>query len=174
MNCVWQIMVPCTDNEGRPYRTRYHRVWDEKVKEVSNGLTIHAPSKGKWHDNDGKLFEEYMIPVTFIATKEQATEIAEFTLKYYKQKAVLCYMVSTDYILIEEPKGKTIDMSEFIGTYTPAEATVVAQKMQIKLTNIKKNGSKGESKPEQEAEQSTAAPARVLGTDAGQERLGRH
>jgi len=96
---VWQILVPCVRNDGRPFRVRFHRVWDNKVKEVSGGMTIHLPSKGKWISPEGLLYEERMIPVTFIATRVEAEKIADFTKNYYTQKAVLCYKISDEYIL---------------------------------------------------------------------------
>lgn len=94
----WEILVPTVSRVGKPYRTRYHRVWDAKVREISKGLTIFTPSKGQWISPDGKMVEERMIPVRFMATKEQADKIAEYTLKYYDQIAVLCYMISSDVI----------------------------------------------------------------------------
>lgn len=96
---VWQILVPCKRNDGTPVRTRFHKVWDEKIKAISGGMTIHLPTKGKWISPSGDLFEERMIPVTFIATKKQAEDIVDYTLKYYDQLAVLCYKISNDFIL---------------------------------------------------------------------------
>ncbi len=96
---LWEILVPTVTPAGKPIRTRFHRVWDTKVRSISHGLTILTPTKGQWVAPDGKLFLERMIPVRFMATREQAEEIVDHTLKYYDQLAVLCYMVSSDVIL---------------------------------------------------------------------------
>lgn len=95
---LWEILVPTVSRAGKPYRTRYHRVWDQRIREISSGLTIFAPSKGQWVSPDGTLLEERMIPVRFMATKDQAEKIAEFTLEYYDQLAVLCCLISDDVI----------------------------------------------------------------------------
>jgi hypothetical protein len=96
---LWEILVPTIRSNGRPYRTRYHRVWDAKVREISGGLTIHLPVRGHWVAPDGQLFVERMIPVRIAATREQIEKIIDLTLVYYDQKAVLAYRVSDEVIL---------------------------------------------------------------------------
>lgn len=96
---MWEILVPTVRNDGRPFKTRYHRVWDKKVYAITNGLTIMTPSRGKWVSPIGKLFEERMIPVRIMATKSQIDEIVDFTLEYYDQLAVLAYRISEEVIL---------------------------------------------------------------------------
>lgn len=110
MKNLWEILVPTVRNDGRPFRLRYHRVWDEKVKAISGGLTIVAPVKGTWVSDDGEEYRERMIPVRILATREQMVAIAEMTMKYYEQLAVLAYKVSEDVIMVgegstEEHKG---------------------------------------------------------------------
>lgn len=98
--CMWEILVPTVRmKDGKPYRTRYHRVWDAKVREISGGLTIMPPSKGQWIAKDGELFVEKMIPVRIACTKDQIEKIIDFTLKYYDQLAILCYMISNTVII---------------------------------------------------------------------------
>ena len=80
-------------NEGKPYRTRYHRVWDSKVHEISGGLTICPPVKGEWVNGDN-LFRERMIPVKIIATESEIEKIIDMTMEYYDQLAILAYKVS--------------------------------------------------------------------------------
>jgi hypothetical protein len=46
MKVMWEILVPTVSNEGKPFRKRYHKVWDRKVQEFSDGMTILTPSKG--------------------------------------------------------------------------------------------------------------------------------
>ena len=96
---LWEILVPTVRNDGRPFRTRYHRVWDAKVRELSGGLTIMPVAKGQWVAPDGKLFLERMIPVRIIATREQIDAIVKMTIGYYDQLAVLAYRISEVVIL---------------------------------------------------------------------------
>lgn len=96
---MWEILVPTVRNDGRPIRTRFHRVWDKKVYEITGGLTIMMPSKGRWLAPDGKLFAERMIPVRIAATRDQIEKIVDLTLEYYEQEAVMTYKVSTEIIL---------------------------------------------------------------------------
>jgi hypothetical protein len=100
MNQLWEILVPTQNNLGKPYRTRYHRVWDSKVRAISGGLTILPVVKGQWLDPNGVLFAERMIPVRIIATENQIDKIIQLTLKYYQQIAVLAYKISSDVKLI--------------------------------------------------------------------------
>lgn len=98
---MWEIMVPTSRRvEGTPYRTRYHRVWDEKVKAITGVLTIHSPVKGVWISDDNDTYNEKMIPVRIMSTREQIIEIGEMTKVYYNQLAVLIYKVSDDCITI--------------------------------------------------------------------------
>lgn len=96
---LWEILVPTVRKDGKPYRTRYHRVWDCKVREISKGLTVLTPSRGQWISPSGELVAERVIPVRFVATRSQAIEIVDFTLKYYDQEAVMCYLLSNEVIL---------------------------------------------------------------------------
>jgi hypothetical protein len=47
----------------------------------------------------GDLFQERMIPVRIMATRDEIEKIVELTLKYYNQIAVLCYKISDEVIL---------------------------------------------------------------------------
>ena len=85
-------------NDGRPVRTRFHRVWDTKVRDISGGLTVMPVAKGQWLFKD-KLFQERMIPVRIIATRSEMDKIIDMTIKYYEQLAVLAYKVSEEVIL---------------------------------------------------------------------------
>jgi len=97
---MWCIFVPTVRNNGRPYRKRYHKVWDVKVRAITNGLTIMAPSKGQWVSPNGELFEERMIPVHIAATEEQMKVISNLTLDYYSdQEAILYYLVSPKVVI---------------------------------------------------------------------------
>lgn len=95
---MWEILVPTKRNDGTPIRTRFHRVWDTKVRAISGGLTIMPVAKGQWLFKD-RLYEERMIPVRVIATKAEIEEIIGFTMSYYDQLAVLAYKVADEVIL---------------------------------------------------------------------------
>jgi hypothetical protein len=93
---LYELLVPTVRNDGRPFRTRYHRVWDAKVRAITGGLTILPPAKGQWVSPQGELFAERMIPVRIACTAEQIDKIADMTAKYYDQHAVLFYKVSDE------------------------------------------------------------------------------
>jgi hypothetical protein len=93
---LYEILVPTIRNDGRPIRTRFHRVWDAKVRAITGGLTILAPAKGQWLSPQGELFAERMIPVRIACTEEQIDTIADMTAKYYEQHAILFYKISSD------------------------------------------------------------------------------
>lgn len=95
---LWEILVPTVRNDGKPYRTRYHRVWDKKVDEISGGLTIMKPARGRWV-HQGRTYEERMIPVRIYCTEQQISDIIDFTIKYYDQIAVFAHRVSDKVIL---------------------------------------------------------------------------
>lgn len=96
---MWEILVPTKSNEGKPYRTRFHKVWDAKVRAITNGLTILTPAKGQWISNDGDLYSERMIPVRIICTREEIEKIIDITMIYYNQLAILAYKISDECIL---------------------------------------------------------------------------
>jgi hypothetical protein len=100
MKCLWEIFVPTlrdakSDNpKKRFFKTRFHRNWDREIRIISGGLTIHSPAKGEWISPEGDIVAERMIPVKIYCTEEQINQIADFTAKYYSQKAIMFYMVS--------------------------------------------------------------------------------
>jgi hypothetical protein len=100
MNYLWEILVPTVRNNGKPIRTRFHRVWDNKVREISGGMTILHPVKGQWVSPDNELFAERMIPVRIMCSEAQIKDIADITAAHYEQKAVMYYRLS-DKVVIE-------------------------------------------------------------------------
>ena len=104
---MWEILVPTVrPNTGgeKFFKTRYHRVWDDMVREISGGLTIMPPSKGQWVSPHGTLFQETMIPVRIVATREEIEKIMDLTMVHYSQEAVLCYKVSDEVIFKTNPR----------------------------------------------------------------------
>ena len=98
-NALWEILVPTVRNNGKPFRTRHHRGWDEQVRRISGGLTILPVAKGQWVSPAGDLFAERMIPVRIICTRSQMEEIIRRTIKHYDQLAVLAYKISDEVML---------------------------------------------------------------------------
>lgn len=96
---MWEILVPTMRNDGRPIRTRFHKVWDDKVREISGGLTVLQPVKGQWINYDGDLFKERMIPVRILASRDNIDKIVDMSIVYYEQEAVLAYQISNNVIL---------------------------------------------------------------------------
>ena len=107
---MYQILVPTVRrSNGRPYRLRYHRVWDAQVRAISGGLTILPPTKGQWvNPADGELFVERMIPVQVVATPEQMSKIAAMTCQYYDQLAILYWEVSASVTFVTLDESYTI------------------------------------------------------------------
>lgn len=121
---LWEIMVP-TEKRVKPpapdpvqepddfarwqrrtaYTTRYHRIWDERVRAITGGLTIMTPAKGQWVSPDGTLYSERMIPVRIAATRPQIEKVIDMTLDYYDQLAIMCYRIS-DTVIIRHREDK--------------------------------------------------------------------
>lgn len=102
LRTLWEILVPTVRSFGENpkfYTTRYHRVWDKKVREISGGLTILSPTKGQWI-HKGEFYEERMIPVRICCTSLEIEKIADMTAVYYNQKAVMYYKIS-DFVRIK-------------------------------------------------------------------------
>jgi hypothetical protein len=96
---LYEILVPTVRPDGRPISTRFHRVWDEKVRAVSGGLTVLHPVKGQWVAPCGTLFAERMIPVRIACSREQIDAIADMAAKYYQQQAILYWKVSSEVVI---------------------------------------------------------------------------
>lgn len=102
MKSMWEILVPTVRRlePNKYYSTRYHRVWDKKVRAITSGLTVMAPARGQWvNPVTGEFFNERMIPVRIVASREEIEKVIDLTLEYYDQLAVLCYKISDEVIL---------------------------------------------------------------------------
>jgi len=95
---LWEILVPTVRPNGKPIHTRFHRVWDKKVEKISGGLTIYHPAHGKWLHKGGS-YDERMIPVRIMCTREDILKIVDLTMEYYDQIAVMAYRVSSEVII---------------------------------------------------------------------------
>lgn len=99
MKKLYEILVPTNRNDGRPIRTRYHRIWDEEVIKISGGMTILNPAKGRWVSPTNEMFKERMIPVRIYCEENDIENIIDFTMEYYEQEAVMAYVISSEVIL---------------------------------------------------------------------------
>jgi hypothetical protein len=103
---LYEILVPCQTNQGKPIRTRQHREWDRRVRRITGGLTVMAPTKGHWVSPSGEVFAERMIPVRIAADVSTINEIADMTAKFYEQEAVMFYKVSDEVTIKQYPQYK--------------------------------------------------------------------
>jgi hypothetical protein len=93
---LYEILVPTRygDTE-KPIRTKHHKNWDKWIKKQTGGLTIMTPGKGVWV-HEGKDYLEKVIPVRVFCDEKTVEKLVEFTIKHYRQKAVMYYMISDD------------------------------------------------------------------------------
>lgn len=100
---LWEILVPTVRrSNGRQYRTRYHRVWDARVRSIAGGLTVLTPVKGQWLAASGDLHMERVIPVRIACSEDQILEIMRLTREYYDQLDVMAYRVSNRVIFLSD------------------------------------------------------------------------
>jgi|DEB0MinimDraft_6_1074348.scaffolds.fasta_scaffold38484_3 hypothetical protein len=93
---LFEILVPTVRNDGRPIRTRFHKVWDEKVKAITRGLTVMPVARGQWVSPEDEEFTERMIPVRIMATDDEMDKIVNMSAKYYEQLAIMFYVISEE------------------------------------------------------------------------------
>lgn len=104
---MWEVLVPTIHgHSNNPVKVKHHRVWDEKVREITGGLTINSPSKGQWVNSEGKIFTERVIPVRIMATEEEINQIVDFTIKHYHQEAVMFYKITNE-CFVKYAEGKS-------------------------------------------------------------------
>lgn len=106
---LWEILVPTVRNDGRPFRLRYHRVWDDKVRAISGGLTIMKPAIGQWVDPaTSDIYRDRTIPVRFIATRTQMQQIVAMSCIYYDQLAMLCYRIADEVVMMSREEAENV------------------------------------------------------------------
>jgi len=98
---LWEILVPCQYNDGKPVTTRHHKEWDKYVRKLAGGLTIMKPAKGVWVHEEA-LFEERMIPVRIACSEKVVKQVMTFTLSHYRQIKVMAYRVSTYCLIMDK------------------------------------------------------------------------
>lgn len=100
---LFELLVPTLMGDtNKKIKKKHHQKWDEFVRAISNGLTILKPALGQWVEPESNLlFREWMIPVRIACSSKQIKEIARFTIKHYKQKAVMYYQISNNVKIME-------------------------------------------------------------------------
>ena len=89
----WTLLVPVADNDGLVFTDRHHLKLYRLVFKISGGLTDNAWSNGKWI-NDGRVYQDRVVPLGFLATVEEADKIAAFALIHYDQLEIVCVPIS--------------------------------------------------------------------------------
>jgi len=94
-NYMWEVLIPTLHyGSGNPIKTRFHRIWDEKIRKITGGLTIMPVAKGQWVNPNNTLFVERMIPVRIMCSEKQIQIILKLTKEYYRQEALMYYRIS--------------------------------------------------------------------------------
>lgn len=93
---LWEILVPVFDDKHKmEWSVEYHHEWDKHVRGISGGLTINKRARGIWTSpGTEKIFQEKVIPVRIFCSMLEIEEIIDYTLEYYDQEAVMCYLIS--------------------------------------------------------------------------------
>ena len=99
---LFEILVPTIYGDTlKPIRTKHHKNWDNRVKKLTNGLTILTPGKGVWV-HEGQEFREKVIPVRIMTTDKVMSKIVRITLEHYRQKAVMYYVISNECFIVNQ------------------------------------------------------------------------
>lgn len=102
---LYEILVPTVYGDTlKPIKTRHHKVWDQRVKKLSGGLTILTPGKGIWV-HEGKDYVEKVIPVRIMCDDKTMGKIVDITLQHYHQISVMYYVISTECHIIYNTKS---------------------------------------------------------------------
>jgi hypothetical protein len=115
MKILYEVLVPTMFGypNVKPISTKHHKSWDKEVIKITGGMTLMKPAQGRWVDK-GFEYPERVIPVRImvdeitknymgtetygagIVDKTQITKIVNLTLKHYRQKAVMYYVISRE------------------------------------------------------------------------------
>jgi len=104
MKVLYEVLVPTMYGYPNiaPISTRHHKNWDKEVVKITGGMTLMKPAEGRWVDN-GVEYPERVIPVRIMCEESSISSIINFTLKHYRQKAVMYYVVSREVHIIAIP-----------------------------------------------------------------------
>lgn len=93
---LWEILIPVFNDKTKcEFTIKYHHEWDKHVRKIAGGLTINKRARGIWTNPDTeKIFQEKVIPVRIFCSMYEIEEIIDYTLEYYEQEAIMCYLIS--------------------------------------------------------------------------------
>jgi hypothetical protein len=98
MKSLYEILVPTKFEDTKtPIRTRYHKKFDEVCRKYSDGLSIFKPIMGQWL-HKGELYEDRMIPVRLVCTRNELNNIMKFAKDHYRQIQIMAYKISDEVI----------------------------------------------------------------------------
>lgn len=96
MQVLYEILVPTVFGDSlKKIPKRYHKKWDRKMQKITGGMTIMAPSRGKWIF-EGAEYAEKIIPVRMMVEEKWIKKIVKFTINHYRQHAVMYYLISKE------------------------------------------------------------------------------
>lgn len=92
---LYEILVPTLYGDTlKPIPIKLHKKWDSEVIKMTGGMTILSPAKGKWNYKGVAYPDEKVIPVRIACELKDIESIVLMTLRLYRQKAVMYYLVS--------------------------------------------------------------------------------
>lgn len=95
---LWEILV-LASSKKKKNAYKWHKIWDEKVRQISGGLTILRPAKGQWVSPTGIVFKDRMIPVRIACSEKQLMKILDLTIKHYDEEAIFAALISEKVII---------------------------------------------------------------------------
>lgn len=99
---LWEMLIP-----EKYLKSKQFNLWQQLIHEISGGITILSTAKGTWISPNGELLNDAMIPVRFIATETEAQTIAELSLVYFEQQAIMYYKISDQPLIIYKNNSNT-------------------------------------------------------------------
>lgn len=100
---LYRILVPAS-RPDKIIKLSHHKAWDDKVRQISKGLTILTPAKGQWVNSSGDIIHDRVIPVEIACTLEEIEQIARMTLEHYDQECVMVNRISDKVMFFKKEK----------------------------------------------------------------------
>ena len=101
---LWEIFVPYHKNNGEKYNIRHHRIWDNKVMDITQGMTIMKLAKGKWMTQSGKKYRDTVIPVRIACERKHIIRIMEITRINIRHR-LIDFVLLINLFIIKNMKG---------------------------------------------------------------------
>jgi hypothetical protein len=92
----WTIYVPTRAQSGKPFAAVDHKRWEQRVTEMTGGMTFHGRVQGLHLAPANK---EESMDVSIVCTAAQIRQIAKFTKQHYRQQAILVIRGAPAFIL---------------------------------------------------------------------------